>query len=458
MNLFRLFIIINTSLLVSCKLIKPEAPLAVKEPPHSTTSIVSNINIPIEIDLNPYFKLAEQTVNPLYEGNDNTCEGLRYYYKFIRSPFNISGNNDMINLSFEGKYQIKGNYCAKCFNNRCLVPSPTFSCGFDEPLRRMSIGYTSKLRLLPNYHLQSNTSLTKAEATDKCKISFINIDITEKLMKEVKNQLDILGKNVDEQVRAYDLKPLMKEIWNKLFEVQKVEDLGYLSLNPSSISINDIRLHGSLLNLELGLTCNPMFSVGKMESKPTKLPDLSNNTFQNGFSVYTDIVADYNDLTELLNSKLIGYIFEVNRKKIIITNLKIEGIGNSRISLKVDFNGSKKGTIYFVGTPNFNDLKNTLTIPDLSFELKSKNILMKMASWLLNDKITDKIKSVAIFDLTAMINDAKNNLQNQLNRNLTDNVQMKGLVNNLSLEHISTNSDAMLLRLLSSGELSIQIK
>lgn len=458
MNFLRISIVFSCIILASCRVIKPEAPSTVKELALQTTSIASNINIPIEIDLNPYFKLAEQTVNTQFEGSDHPCEGLRYYYKFIRSPFNISGIKDMINLSFEGQYQIKGNYCAKCINDRCLLPSPTFSCGFDEPMRRISIGYASKINLLPNYRLQSSTSLVKAEATDKCTISFIHVDITNKLMKEIKNQLDILGKNVDEQVYAYDIKPMMKDIWNQLTEVQKVEELGYLTLNPSSISISDVMLNGSKLNIKLGLTCHPFFSVGKIASKPTNLPDLSDNTLQNGFSVYTDVKADYKDLTEILNGKLKGYSLNIKRKKIMISNLKIEGIGNSSISLKVDFKGSQKGAMYFIGTPNFDTSNNTLTIPDLSFELKSKNMLMKMASWLLNDKITEKIKSAAIFDLTPLITDAKNSLQNQLNRNLTNNVQMKGLVNTFSIQQISTHSEAMSLRLLSSGEINIRIK
>ncbi len=458
MNFYRLFIFISCISLISCRTIKPEAPNVTTESIPLKKSISSNINIPVEIDLNPYFSMAENSVANVYEGNDNPCEGLRYNYRFIRSPFIISGNKDVVTLSFDGKYQIKGNYCAKCINDHCLLPTPTFSCGFNEPLRGISIGYSSTIKLLPDYHLQSNTSLVKAQAVDKCKISFANIDITEKLMKEIKNQLELLGKNVDDQVNSYDLKPLMKNVWDKLWEVENIEGLGYLSLNPSAINISDINLKGSSLFLNLGLTCNPVFSIANTTNKPTALPDLSNNKLQNGFSIYTDIYADYKDLTKLMNTKLKDSTFNIKGKKIIINNVNVSGIGHSKISVMIDFKGSQKGKIFFTGTPFFDSSKNTLSVPDLSFELKSKNILIKMANWMLNDKITEKIKGAAIFDMSPALNQAKSGLQNQLNKKLTDNIQMNGLVNHFNIQNISTNKEALFIRLLSTGNLSIKIK
>jgi hypothetical protein len=458
MNFYRLFILIAWASLISCRVIKSEAPNVSTESIPLKKSIPSNINIPVEIDLNPYFKMAENSVATQYEGNENPCEGIRYNYRFIRSPFDIKGNKDIVDLSFEGKYQIKGNYCAKCINEHCLLPTPTFSCGFDESPRGISIGYSSIIKLLPNYHLQSNTSLIKVQAIDKCKISFANIDITEKLLKEIKNQLELLGKNVDEQIHSYDLKPLMKNVWNKLWEVENVEGLGYFYLNPSNINISDINMKGASLFLNLGISCNPLFSIGVVPNKSIPLPDLSNNKLQNGFSIYTDVLADYKDLSHLMNAKLKDSTFNIKGKKIIINNVKVNGIGHSKISVMIDFKGSQKGKVYLIGTPNFDSLKNTLSVPDLSFELKSKNILMKMANWMLNDKITEKIKAAAIFDMTPLLNQTKKDLQNQLNRKLTDNIQMKGSITNFIIQNISTNNDALFFRTLSTGELSVKIK
>ena len=452
-----IIVLIGTSFLYSCASIKPEAPSVLKDLITPPPSVVSNLNIPVEIDLNPYFLLAEKAVPAQYEGSENPCEGLRYYYQFIRSPFNISGNKDNINLSFEGRYKIKGSYCAKCLKENCLLPSPIFSCGFDEPLRRIEIGYSSKIKLLPNYHLSTTTSLVKADAVDPCKVGFINFDITDKLLKEVKVQLDVLGKNVDSQVQSYNLKPYVTGFWNKLFEVQKVDEYGYLNLNPSAVSVSNINMTGTKLKLSLGLSCRPVFSIGYLPSQPTSLPNLSNNLQPNGFSVYTDLIANYTDLNLLLNKNLSGKEFELKGKKIIINTVEITGIGSSKIAVKLDFKGSKKGVVYLVGTPSFDSVKNTITIPDLTFELKSRNILLKMANWLLNDQLTEKIKSVAVFDMNSILNQTKTSIQAQLNRKLTDNITMYGKVDAMSLKSIMTNSESLFLRVLSSGEIGVKV-
>ena len=454
----RLFIsFFVTVFFYSCSTIKPEAPLVSKEVISAPPTVLSNLNIPVEVDLNSYFLMAEKSVPLQFEGSDNPCEGLRYYYQFLRSPFNISGNKDNINLSFEGKYKIKGSYCAKCFNQNCLLATPVFSCGFDEPLRRIQIAYTSKIKLLPDYHLSSITSLVKTEPTDPCKVGFVNFDITGKLLKEVKTQLEVLGKSVDSQVYSYNLKPYVTGFWNKLFEVQKIDEYGYLNLNPSAVSVSNLNMNGSKLSLMLGLACAPVFSVGFIPSKPTVLPNLSNAMEQKGFNVYTDLIANYNDLNILLNKQLAGKTFEIKGRNISVKNIQISGLGNSKMAIKLEFNGAKKGVVYLVGTPVFDSVKNTISIPDIKFDLKSRNVLLKMANWLLNDKLTDKIKAAAVFDINTILTQTKNSIQTQLNRNLTDNIQMYGKVNSMSLKNMITSSESLFLRVLTTGEIGAKI-
>ena len=169
------------------------------------------------------------------------------------------------------------------------------------------------------------------------------------------------------------------------------------------------------------------------------------------------MITNYNDLTVLMNNKLAGKSFDVKGKQIIINSIQISGLGNSKIALKLDFKGSKKGVAYLVGTPVFDSAKNIITIPDLAFDLKSRNILLKLANWLLNDKISSKIKVAANFDLSPILLQAKNNLQTQLNRNLTDHIQMTGTVNSLVIQKIYTSLDSLLIRVLSNGEIGVRV-
>ena len=447
-----------TVLFSSCATIHPAAPSAVMEKITPPESVVSILNMPVEVDLTPYYNMAEKNVSSVFEGADNPCEGIRYTYQFLRSPFAMYGSKDALRFSFAAKYKIKTSYCAKCVSDVCLLPTPNFSCGFTEPMRRLDVGYSSKIKLLSNYRLSSQTTLEKFDALDKCNISFMNIDVTDKLMKVMREELTKAGKSVDSQLSTYDLKPYLQDIWNKLFEAQVVENYGYFNINPEAISISDLNLSGSKLNMKLGLRCRPVFSTSFVPVVAAPLPNLSQSTNQSGFKVYTDLVLKYSDLSKLINEKMVGYTYVYKKKKLIVNSIEISGIGNSKLALKLDFKGYRKGVVYLVGTPVFNAANNTISIPDLNFELKSRNLLLKSASWLLDDKITTKIKLNATFDVNQMMQYYKANINEQLNKQLTENVSMKGAIDAISMKSLLTSPESLFLRVYTTGQINISVK
>ena len=442
----------------SCATIRPEPPLADSDKTLPPEPVISWVNMPVEVDLTPYFSMAEKNVATKFEGSENACEGIRYSYQFLRGPFRISGIRDNLNFSFDAKYKIKGSYCGKCLNDICLLPTPTFSCGYAESMRKMEVGYQSRIKLLNDYRLSSQTTLIKSEAIDNCSISFMNIDVTGKLMKVMREELEKAGKTVDSQFRAYELKPYLKEVWNKLSEPQSVEQYGYLQINPQAIAISELSMNGNKLNMKLGLSCRPVFSSSFVSSLVTPLPDLSSPVSQKGFTVHADLFVQYEDLNRLVNEKMAGYEFRIKNKKLIVNNIQISGLGNSKIALKLDFKGYRKGIVYLTGKPEFDAVNNTVTIPDLSFELKSRNILLKSAGWLLNEKITNKIRSVAVFDMNKMLQQYKGNVQQQLNKPLTDMVRMYGSVSTMSVKTLLTSPQSLFLRVYCTGELGVSIK
>jgi len=454
-NGFYLFILFVLS---SCTVIRPEAPSPVSENIPLPAPLPSIVNMPVEIDLKPYFNMAEKNVPVTYEGSENPCEGIRYTYQFLRGPFRISGVKDNLSFSFEGKYKIKGNYCGKCLNDICVLPTPAFSCGYLEPMRTIEVGYLSKIKLRTDYRLSSQTSLVRSEPIDKCAVSFLNIDVTGKLMQVMKEELELAGKSVDSQFRTYDLKPSLKEVWNKLSEVQSVENYGFLNINPVSFSISDLSMNGSRLNLKLGLGCKPVFSSSYVQPVPASLPNLSAPVSQHGFAVHTDLFVNYDDLTTILNKNLAGSEFNVSNKKVIINSIEVSGLGRSRVALKIDFKGSKKGVVYLVGTPSFDSANNRINIPDLTFELKSRNVLLKTASWLLNDRVTSKIRSASVFDMSKMLYQYKGAIDAQLNRQLSSSIEMSGAIDSLKVKALFTTSESFFMRAFMSGEIRIQVR
>ena len=240
-------------LLYSCATTKPLAPVKSEADIPRLVQPLSNIDVPVTVDLKNYFVQAENSVSAKYSDNQQPCEGLRYFYTFTRTPFTISGSNNIVNLKFVGSYGFNVSYCAKCaaiFGSgpQCVTPVVSAQCGMDdEAPRRMEISYQTTITILPDYHLKSKTVLYPApHPIDRCNVFMKNIDVTDKLIQYISGPLNDLGKQVDSKIAGYNIKPLVEQLWKNIATETKVGDVGYVSINPESVRLSNFSLNGSL--------------------------------------------------------------------------------------------------------------------------------------------------------------------------------------------------------------------
>src|SRR5690606_5321692 len=132
----------------------------------------SRINIPIQVNLRPFYALAEQNVDTVFT-SENYPDGwiqpdcaTRYKYHFRRSPLEISMNGTTLNLGFTGYYKIIGSTRA-CVSGTVISPwTPPCRCGFDEGERRVKVSFTNTFKLHSNYILNNTIVRNEPEALD----------------------------------------------------------------------------------------------------------------------------------------------------------------------------------------------------------------------------------------------------------------------------------------------------
>ena len=99
-----------------------------------------------------------------------------------------------------------------------------------------------------------------------------------------------------------------------------------------------------------------------------------------------------------------------------------------------------------------------ISFPDLTFDIETKNKLLKSAAWLFDDLITDKIREAAIYDLK---NDLKNNktlVEKELNRDLDKNIRMATTISSIVIDGIYPMKNELLIQSSLIGELKILVK
>jgi hypothetical protein len=441
----------------SCGTIQPEIPasanqvVAVKPMP----TVNSTINIPIRVELKPFIKLADQSFDKEFKGADNPCSGLRYQYKLKREPIQLTGKGKTVFLGLDVAYGFSGEYCAACVFDNCINPPIPFSCGWgDESLRRAKIKLKSDVELTSNYRIKSTTSFTEFTPIDPCRVTFAQININDVLMSQIRPELGNLAKMIDAEIGKQDLKPYILPVWKALQEDIKIPATGYLRFQPQSLSVSEINMNGSILNFNVGLTATPTIQSSPWNKPTTALPALTPYKKGSGFEVYTDLKMNYDSLSQQLFEIMKTEQFAMGKEKINITSLKLFPAGE-KLGVAVGFTGTKKGTFYLLGNPDFDNTKSSLALKNVEYDIATKNVLIKTAKWMMDETIRKKLEEQMVFDLSDLMNLTKKSIAESLNQTLDGGIKIKGQLKSLSISGWSLQQDALWVRAKTMGDIQV---
>lgn len=448
--------------LISCGTVKPQAPEIVVQNEAVPNQPVSLIKIPIKINLTPYFEQTNKAVPKIFRGDEKQCQGVSFKYKFERKPIKFKGIGESIQFDCSGKYWVKLNYCLECTYllydaGNCLTPRIYASCGIDEPMRKMQVGYKSKIGITKDYKLKSKTTLTKVKALSPCNMTLFNYNATSTLEEEVKKAMTTVEKDIDKEIASIDLKPEMEATWNALSAPVDLDGYGFMYIRASRISIGDIKYQGDTAYFDAYLKAYPKIFLDTITYTPKALPNLSSHTEQEGFDVHMDISAEYDSLSSILTKSIAGTKLEVKGKEVIFDSVKVHGASGSKLTIKVNISGSKKGILYLTGTPMFDSEKQHISFPDLEFDIKTKSVLLKSAKWLFDKKVTNLIRESASLDLKPYLDDLKESLSTSLNGEITTGVYMTGGVDEILIDYIFPRSNYLFVRIHSKGSMGIKM-
>lgn len=453
--------ILLTIVVSGCKSIKTESPESQLEVVPKIIQETSYVHLPIEINLKPHYNEIEKSIPKTFQGDEQNCSGVSYSYTMNRMPISFSAKGNEVQFDVKCSYALNLNYCPSCVevfgSEGCVIPRVYASCGVGQPLRKMEVGFTSQLGIKPNWSFSSKTNVRKVAAIDPCKVTFVNYDATEELIEEVTNSLKKLEPEIDKSIQDVDLKSSVEEAWQAIIQPIDLNGYGLLYLNPQKIALDDLFFKNDSALVNLNLALQPKISLSPLDTPAKKLPELSEYQKADGFDLFIDIEANYDSLNALVKKEVIGKTFTYNKKTIILTDFKIHSTRNERINFAVTIDGSKKGILYLEGTPKFDSKTQQISIPDLVFDIKTKNAILKSAKWIFNAKIEEKLRAAAVFDLKPQLEEMKMLIEQELNTELHPGVHLTGKLSKLEIDHIYPFTHQLFLRVKVRGKLGIKM-
>jgi hypothetical protein len=396
---------------------------------------LSTINIPFDIAMSDVEKQINATTPSLiYE--DNSLEDNNF-------------DNFMCKVWKKGTITVTANPVDNSFN--FVVPLKVWVkmgykvLGLSIPPKESEFEFNLKFKtlftILPNWTAQTQTTLTGYDWVTKPTLVFsgVSVPITPFVEKALDSRKDMLAKSIDDGVKKnIEVKKYVVQAWNSMLQPTLLSDKyrTWLKLTPIELQMTPLKTVNNRVAATIGLKAYTETVTG---DKPvfqavTSVPDLKvvpavTENFQVG--VLSEI--PFSEAQKLTADTIVGqtFTFKDGKYKVEVTEIDIYG-NEDQMVIKATLQGSMKGNIYFKGNPTFNPADTTVYLENFDYELKTKNLLLKMANWLFAGKLAKNMKEALTFKIAGQLAEVRK----QVEGTLTNNKISKGVTLNGKLEDL----------------------
>lgn len=421
--------------------------LDVPEPP------LSSLAAPVMYDLGEVLGDLEEevprTFGDLEERHDHPDRGsVTFAYEAERSPFDAEVVGDTAHLSAVLEYSVRAWY------DPPLLPEVSVSCGTDngEPRPRAVVELSSPLTLSRDWVLVSRARVERVAPaspaeSDRCQITALGIDITGTVMAAATGRLEDETSTIDRKVAEIDVRASLQRIWHTLQEPHELTDDVWLLLTPVGVTRGPVAGEGTVLTIQVGLTARPRIVLGPRPAFAfTDIPPLEDGPTNDEAHIFIEGFAPYGLAAERLTRELNEHEIRFGGSLIRIRRIQLQGIGNGQVAVGVTFDGSAQGTVYLVGTPVIDPQTQMIHVPDLEFDVDTRNLLVGGLAWLARPNLMRFLRERARIPIADMMALAEEQLDKGLNRRLSDEVFLEGEVLGSGLIGVDAGREALIVR------------
>lgn len=463
-------------LLISCISLKPETP-QIDAPIHPIQKLrVSTLCVPVKIGI----KQFEERINEQIPKNLYTQTGMKVG-NGISLQLNVKRNGDIYLYSDEGKLwvnvpiQIKGKAewndekrekekigpikvswkvvtikRQKEFDDEVVLKTQ-IKLGIDEN-GQLKAETDSVFHLDRQPALQTlNKRINYASiATDKVKKQLLPINaLVDEQFKTMHNVTDLLNdfSKVLKNPLLLSEKPL--KVW-ATFDIQNSYPTPLRSIDSHTVAL-DLCL---LTNIQSHVGITPP-DVAMVDKIPFNYESSTNNVLALSFPVF----VNRNDFEKKIKEKLehTSYAIPPTNQKLIVKTLSIDAKGEVFI-YKINISCKNiKGDLYLLGKLAYHPQTKMLYAETLDYDEHTVRLLRDKAAFLLYDSLLSSIRSNITYDVSAEMENAKQQTEQAFNNiKIDDSSRMTGKVNDLSVESVFFEEDFIKINVFLKGSFEVK--
>lgn len=446
-------------------MLTPMAGPILPEPPPSRLDLP--ISVPIETlrqfaESNVPREQTEEGYNVHFNGGaDNAGHGVSFGYWVQRGPLDLSMQGAALHVSADIKYWVQG---------RARPPGPihpliSVSCGKDEAPRRATIGLKTTLTLRSDWTVDAATTPGPVVPRNRCRVTFLNIDVTDHAVGAMRRILDRLAGQLDKRIEsALAVRETAEHAWQQISKPIQLDQGIWLDLRPQAIATSPLSTEGGQIVLGLHMEARPRIVLGQApEVQLVPLPSLGQQSTGDGFHVIVPIEIGYEEATRRLRETL-GLPDKPLRyppgdaSLIEIKDVEVSAVGG-QVVIRAALGGNAAGWMYLVGKPHYDALTQTLSFPALDYTVETQGALPRPAEGFEPEPVRQGFRASAKIRLQDRIAEWQSRMARVLNRSL-GRLELSGTIQSLELIGLAADSEhrRFILQVRMSGRIAAALR
>ncbi|GAB4017744.1 DUF4403 family protein [Spirosoma koreense] len=293
----------------------------------------------------------------------------------------------------------------------------------------------------------------------------VNVPITNIVSRLIDKNLGTITKTLDQQIRRnVDLRTPVLKAWNTLREPYLISEKyrTYLQVVPKRVLITPLRFDNRVIHATIGIEGYTLTTTGtRPEVRPVvSLPDLTVVAqVKDDFQIGLLSEATYSEAARLAAAEFVGksFSFSDNRYNITITSMDMYG-QNDNLIIKAGLKGTISGDIYLKGKPYYDAHDQTISLKNLQYDLDTKNVLQRSASWLLKGTFARTLEKQLTIPVGSQIADMQKLLQERLKNNqLAKGVYINGQIDEIRPDQVYLTPTALLAVVNARGRIDVKV-
>ncbi|MEO5582257.1 MAG: DUF4403 family protein, partial [Saprospiraceae bacterium] len=330
----------------------------------------------------------------------------------------------------------------------------------------LRIYFNTDYSIHPDWSFESKTTIVKHEWIETPKVKFgpVNIPIETIANKLMGTSADLVCSQIDVQLQqGFKLREYVDLAWRKIQQPIQITDkpqLTWLMIKPEKIMMVPLNTEEGIVKTSLVFRSVTDMSFGPKPELPYAgiLPtfeDISRTGKDSLMKLSLRFPLDRAE--KLLRDFFIGQEFRDGNRVMYVDSLQLSG-NEGKLHVKAFISGTYPAIIDFDGLPVYNLLQRRFELVNLDYSVKSKNVLVKAASWILKKNLNKKLGELLVYEVGSYIDSGKKNLQDALSQANAHGFKMKAELENIWALDPTINGNLAEVHFLANGKFRIMIE